>query len=117
MQHQAGHSPSSSGRRSRLTEAQKRAREERRLAKARERHRRYRNRLSQRRAPELRDIAMIMLDAWCAVAKLDQDTMAITAEFRRRCALAGFDEEECKARLRAVRKKIVADRQIAVDKG
>jgi len=107
---QAGHSQSSSssGRRSRLTEEQKLARAKRRQEKARERHRRYRSRLVEKQAPELRDLALIMLASWCATAKtLDDDTRAITHEFRLRCIAAGFAEEESKKRLKAFRRTIL----------
>ncbi|MBX9826533.1 MAG: hypothetical protein K2Y27_16280 [Xanthobacteraceae bacterium] len=89
-----------------VSSAESRKRAMRRREKARERQARYRQSLEERRAPELRDLAELMLAAYLSTAAADDDTRCITQNFLTRLRAAGFSETEAAKRLRELRKRL-----------
>lgn len=74
---------------------------------ARARQARYRQRLEERRAPELRALAELMLAAYLSTASAgDAGTRQITAEFLRRLRAAGFDQTEAARRLKYLHQRL-----------
>ena len=97
------------------TKAELLRRAERRLEKGRERQRNYRERLTKRQAPELRDLAVTMLAAYLSTADAGRDTRLITVEFLARLQAAGFSPADAARRLKALRKKLSPMVQSSID--